>query len=342
MAQPFALENLASKVGLSQKRAQQDYFDARASEATALLEKQLDEMQKKAQKNTGFFGKAFGKHAGIAKTLATIALNAIPGVGQVAAAGLNAADLAKSQSDMKKNIKNVSKAGGVPSRFKGTFLENYLEGNIMGAKGQLKSGLKGAKQTQLLTGLASLIPGMISAGKALPQAGQQLSSLGSNIGKGLKSTFAGKTAYMDANPASNKLLNKLFANMERNINAPEIPSNMVGPNAISPLGGADGLTPNISSMQKLLAPKENKFLQSLADIATKGEGLATGVGEITVGDLLKPIADTGIENSNLKALAGSALTPANYAPLLQDLYQNYLTKPTEEPVMTRAQAPKFY
>lgn len=333
MAQPFALENLASKVGLSQKRAQQDYFDARASEATALLEKQLDEMQKKAQKNTGFFGKVFGKHAGIAKTLATIALNAIPGVGQVAAAGLNAADLAKSQSDMKKNIKNVSKAGGVPSRFKGTFLENYLEGNIMGARGQLKSGLKGAKQTQLLTGLASLIPGMISAGKALPQAGQQLSSLGSNIGKGLKSTFAGKTAYMDANPASNKLLNKLFANMERNINAP----------GFQPAGETiidQGGLSSIASQASTKAP--NKFLQSLANVATKGEGLATGVGKITVGDLLKPIADTGIENSVLKALAGSALTPANYAPLLQDLYQNYLTKPTEEPVMTRAQAPKFY
>lgn len=342
MAQPFALENLASKVNLSEKRARQDYVDKQAREATKLLEKQLDDMQKKAQKDTGFFGKAFGKNAGIAKTLATIALNAIPGVGQVASFALNAADLAKSQSDIKKNIKQVSQAKGVPARFAGTFLEDYLRSGFMGAQSQLKSGLQGAKQTQLLTGLASLVPGAISAGKALPQAGQQLSSLGSNVGKGLKSTFAGKTAYMDANPASNKVLNKLFSNIERNINAPEIPSNMVGPNAISPLGGADGLTPNISSMQKLLAPKENKFLQSLANIATKGEGLATGVGNITVGDLLNPVAETGIENPTLKALASSALTPANSAPLLQDLYMNYLTKPAGEPVMTRASAPKIY
>ena len=44
MAQPFALERLASKVGLAQKRAQQDYYDARAKEATDLLEKELLEL----------------------------------------------------------------------------------------------------------------------------------------------------------------------------------------------------------------------------------------------------------------------------------------------------------
>lgn len=333
MAQQFALENLASKVNLSEKRARQDYVDKQASEATKLLEKQLDDMQKKAQEDTGFFGKAFGKNAGIAKTLATIALNAIPGVGQVAAFALNAADLAKSQSDMKKNIKQVSQAKGVPARFAGTFLEDYLRSGFMGAQSQLKSGLQGAKQTQLLTGLVSLVPGAISAGKALPQAGQQLSSFGSNVGKGLKSTFAGKTAYMDANPASDKVLNKLFANIERNINAP----------GFQPAGETiidQGGLSSIASQAPTKVP--SKFLQSLADTAAKGEGLPTGVGNITVGDLLKPVADTGIKNPALKALASNALTPANYAPLLQDLYMNYLTKPAGEPVMTRASAPKVY
>ena len=325
MAQQFALENLASKINLSEKRARQDYVDKQASEATKLLEKQLDDMQKKAQEDTGFFGKTFGKNAGIAKTLATIALNAIPGVGQVAAFALNAADLAKSQSDMKKNIKQVSQAKGVPARFAGTFLEDYLRSGFMGAQSQLKSGLQGAKQTQLLTGLASLVPGAIGAGKALPQAGQQLSNFGSNIGKGLKSTFAGKT--------SDKVLNKLFANIERNINAP----------GFQPAGETiidQGGLSSIASQAPTKVP--SKFLQSLADTAAKGEGLPTGVGNITVGDLLKPVADTGIENPALKALSSSALTPANYAPLLQDLYMNYLTKPAGEPVMTRASAPKVY
>lgn len=326
MAQQFALENLASKINLSEKRARQDYVDKQASEATKLLEKQLDDMQKKAQEDTGFFGKTFGKNAGIAKTLATIALNAIPGVGQVAAFALNAADLAKSQSDMKKNIKQVSQAKGVPARFAGTFLEDYLRGGFMGAQSQLKSGLQGAKQTQLLTGLVSLVPGAISAGKALPQAGQQLSKFGSNLGK----AAAGKTSYMNADPASNKLLNKLFANIERNINAP----------GFQPAGETIIDQGGLSSIASQ-APT-SKFLQSLSDTAAKGEGLPTGVGNITVGDLLKPVADTGIENPALKALASSALTPANYAPLLQDFYMNYLTKPAGEPVMTRASAPKVY
>tara|TARA_A100001391_G_scaffold196576_1_gene175349 strand:- start:52 stop:1041 length:990 start_codon:yes stop_codon:yes gene_type:complete len=329
MAQQFALENLASKINLSEKRARQDYLNKQASEATKLLEKQLDDMQKKAQKDTGFFGKVFGKNAGIAKTLATIALNAIPGVGQVAAFALNAADLAKSQSDMKKNIKQVSQAKGVPARFAGTFLEDYLRGGLMGAQSQLKSGLQGAKQTQLLTGLASLVPGAIGAGKALPQAGQQLGKLSSNLGK----AAAGKTSYMNVDPASNKVLNKLFANIERNINAP----------GFQPAGETivdQGGLSSIASQAPTKAPSQ--FLQSLADTAAKGEGLPTGVGNITVGDLLKPVADTGIENPALKALASSALTPANYAPLLQDLYMNYLTKPAGEPVMTRASAPKVY
>ena len=68
MAQPFALERLASKVGLAQKRAQQDYYDARAKEATDLLEKELDAMQKKASKRTGFFDKTFGDFGGLVKT----------------------------------------------------------------------------------------------------------------------------------------------------------------------------------------------------------------------------------------------------------------------------------
>ena len=68
MALPFALENLASKVGLSQKRAQQGYFNTRAKEATDLLEKELDKMQKKASKRSGFFDKMFGDFGGAVKT----------------------------------------------------------------------------------------------------------------------------------------------------------------------------------------------------------------------------------------------------------------------------------
>tara|TARA_R100000781_G_scaffold14941_3_gene12314 strand:- start:1846 stop:2730 length:885 start_codon:yes stop_codon:yes gene_type:complete len=294
MAQPFALDRLASKVGLSQKRAQQDYFDARASEATELLEKQLDKMREKASEKGGIFGQ-FGKHAGLMKTLSTVALNAIPGFGQAAALALNAADLAKSQDDMSKNIKAIGKTGGVPSRFKGTFLENYLEGGRMGAASQLKTSLKGAKMTNLLTGLASLVP------SALGAAGQTGDLL--------------KLTSKSLDPAS------------------------VANNIMAGTGGKS----NILNIVNPTAP--SKFGNLLNKI---GQGVVPGtLGTTTLEDLINPLINTGIKDKTLggkiiKGVAESALTPMSYAPLLQDLYQSYLTKPTEEPVMTRAQAPKFY
>jgi len=298
MAQPFALERLASKVGLAQKRAQQDYFDARASEATALLEKQLDEMQKKASEKGGIFGQ-FGKNAGLFKTLSTIALNAIPGFGQAAALALNAADLAKSQDDMSKNIKAIGKTGGVPSRFKGTFLENYLEGGRMGAQSQLKTSLKGAKMTNLLTGLASLVP------SALGAAGQ--------TGDLLKLT----SKSLDPATVQQNLASNIMAGKSGTANI----LNVVKPTAAN-----------------LTAP--SKFGNLLNKI---GQGVVPGtLGTTTLEDLINPLINTGIKNKALKGAAESALTPMSYAPLLQDLYQSYLTKSTEEPVMTRAQAPKVY
>jgi len=298
MAQPFALERLASKVGLAQKRAQQDYFDARASEATALLEKQLDEMQKKASEKGGIFGQ-FGKNAGLFKTLSTIALNAIPGFGQAAALALNAADLAKSQDDMSKNIKAIGKTGGVPSRFKGTFLENYLEGGRMGAQSQLKTSLKGAKMTNLLTGLASLVPSTLGA------AGQ--------TGDFLKLT----SKSLDPATVQQNLASNIMAGKSGTANI----LNVVKPTAAN-----------------LTAP--SKFGNLLNKI---GQGVVPGtLGTTTLEDLINPLINTGIKNKALKGAAESALTPMSYAPLLQDLYQSYLTKSTEEPVMTRAQAPKVY
>ena len=289
MAQPFALDRLASKVGLSQKRAQQDYFDARASEATELLEKQLDKMREKASEKGGIFGQ-FGKHAGLMKTLSTVALNA--------------ADLAKSQDDMSKNIKAIGKTGGVPSRFKGTFLENYLEGGRMGAQSQLKTSLKGAKMTNLLTGLASLVP------SALGAAGQ--------TGDLLKLT----SKSLDPATVQQNLASNIMAGKSGTANI----LNVVKPTAAN-----------------LTAP--SKFGNLLNKI---GQGVVPGtLGTTTLEDLINPLINTGIKDKTLggkiiKGVAESALTPMSYAPLLQDLYQSYLTKSTEEPVMTRAQAPKFY
>jgi hypothetical protein len=294
MAQQFALENLASKINLSEKRARQDYVNKQARDATKLLEKQLDDMQKKASEKGGIFGQ-FGKNAGLFKTLSTIALNAIPGFGQAAAFALNAADLAKSQSDMKENIKKVSQAKGVPARFAGTFLEDYLRSGLMGAQSQLKSGLQGGMQTNLLTGLASLVP---SALGAAGQAGDLL-----NI--------------------TQKVVDP--ANVAKNI--------MAG------TGGKSNILNVVKSAGTKVTEPTN-FSNILNKL--KSSSVPGSMGAAAFKDLLKPLAETGIENPTLKALASSALTPANYAPLLQDLYMNYLTKPAGEPVMTRASAPKVY
>jgi len=328
MAQPFALENLASKVGLSQKRAQQDYFNTKADEATELLKKELEKMHKKSQEKTGFFGKAFGKHAGIAKTLASIGLNAIPGVGTALAFGLNAADLAKSQSDMRGNIKDIGRAGVIPARFKGTFLENYLKGGVMGGASQLQTNLKSQKDMQAMIGLVSLgLQGMGSFG------GDKIGKIVNPVGHGadvipeeelLKSaaTSTGITTYKDG---------------------------------VASLASGTGPTYNVPGFLKNLGSGAKQSM----DVAGRGGGkLSQGIkgiastareapvpfsaGLLKYSDLMDPLVEVGSDANFLQRLGSEATRGVNYAPLLEDLLQSYFTKPGGEPVMTEAQAPKFY
>ena len=158
MALPFALENLASKVGLSQKRAQQDYADAKAREGTNYLEGILDKMKAMASKKTGLFG---FKGGGLFKTGLGM-LN--PALGFL----LNAVDTISSQQELKKMIKKMGKHKNMPAKFRGTFLENYLTGGIMGGQSQMEEFLKGRKQADLTTGLMSTALSGLSAVKSLP------------------------------------------------------------------------------------------------------------------------------------------------------------------------------
>tara|TARA_R100001463_G_scaffold25272_2_gene59990 strand:+ start:2489 stop:3250 length:762 start_codon:yes stop_codon:yes gene_type:complete len=253
MAQPFALDRLASKVGLSQKRAQQDYFDARAREATNLLEKELQRIQKEASKETGLFG---FKGGGLVKT----ALGMVnPALGLIA----QGIDTATSQKDLKEMIKKAGMHKNIPAKFKGTFLDEYLTGGKMQGQTGLKKYLKGRKQADLMTGLASAALSGITAAKGTEWGKKIASSVGSTI----QGTLPGSVLGNVFDPKSTRVL---------------IPG---------------------QKLQKLLGP-----------------GLAS---------------KSALPLANLT-------TPALYAPMLEGLLQDYLLGEPEEPVMTRAQAPKFY
>ena len=61
----------------------------------------------------------------------------------------------------------MGKHKNIPAKFKGTFLENYLTGGIMGGQSQMEEFLKGRKQTDLTTRLMSTALSGLSAAKGL-------------------------------------------------------------------------------------------------------------------------------------------------------------------------------
>ena len=276
MAQPFALENLASKVGLAQKRAQQDYLDARAKEATDLLEKELERMQKEASKKTGLFG---GKLGGLVKT----GIGMINPVAGLIAQGL---DTVTSQKDLKKMIKDAGKDVNIPARFKGTFLEDYLTGGMMSGQAELKRNLQGRKQADLITNLVSMVPTAVSAAKTLP------------LTKTLDSP------EMTQSIASDIMQGAPRANADKNI-----------------LDIVKGSLPQSTRLGKAVSALESTVLPYTPGLDLK--------------NLTTPLVEGG-------KMATALSTPGMYAPILQNLLQDYLLGSTQEPVMTRAQAPKVY
>ena len=275
MAQPFALENLASKVGLAQKRAQQDYLDARAKEATDLLEKELERMQKEASKRTGFFDKTFGDFGGLVKT----GIGMINPVAGLIAGGL---DTATSQKDLKKMIKDAGKDVNIPARFKGTFLEDYLTGGMMQGQAELKRNLQGRKQADLITNLVSMVPTAVSAAKTLPLTKTTSKMVGAGAGE----------TIMDQGG-----LSSIEQQVMKNVTSP------------TKLGRA------VSAVESTAVPFTS--------------------GLLNIGNLTTPLVEGG-------KMATALSTPGMYAPILQNLLQDYLLGSPEEPVMTRAQAPKVY
>ena len=280
MAQPFALENLASKVGLAQRRAQQDYLDVRAKEATDLLEKESEKMQKEASKRTGFFDKTFGDFGGLVKT----GIGMINPIAGLIAGGI---DTATSQKDLKKMIKKAGKDVNIPARFKGTFLEDYLTGGMMQGQAGLKQNLQGRKQADLITNLISMVPTAVSAAKTLP------------LTKTLDSP------KMTQNIASDIMQGAPRANADK----------------------------NILDIVKGSLPQSTKLGRAVSAVESTAVPFTSGL--LNVGNLTTPLVEGG-------KMAAALSTPGMYAPILQNLLQDYLMGSPEEPVMTRAQAPKVY
>tara|TARA_R100001594_G_scaffold26641_2_gene51326 strand:- start:721 stop:1734 length:1014 start_codon:yes stop_codon:yes gene_type:complete len=337
MATPFSLEWLASKVNLAGKKARQTYFNKLADEATEHLSDLLDSMQKHAKKATGIFQGTSGK---LGKTALNILLGAIPGAGPALSLALNAADLAKSQKDYASRIKSMSGDFNIPSKYKGTFMEDYLIGGIEAGRSDLKSFLKGSKHTDLLTGLISLMPQALSVGKSL-----------------------GPLQKLDATKAKDITSDILSSGAETKA----MTSDILGAGTKTKAMTSDILTgvprvdagKTIEDVIKSAASDYSDY--DITDIVGKisdsdiTDIVGLGTSPTNLGKLLSAIGESGVPYTglNIKAFADplaqsggpllkSLTTPGTYTPVLQNLLMDYLKQQREEPIMTRLQAPKVY
>ncbi len=321
MATPFSLERqFRGARNIAQEQSRQDMFNKQAREATAELAKRLKEMQNEAKKESkGLFKSDF------VKGLVSAGLSFIPG-GQIINLALGAADLKKKQDFKKKQIEKAKKMStGAPVKYKGTFLEDYLRGGIMGGAAQLQQNLEAQKDIGLKMGLISLIPSALGAAKSLPQAEQALRQAGKKVGQKIgdvaqKSLEKQAMRYFPEGLDSDKALNRLFARIEKGITergAKTLPL---------PLGGGDvaGLAP--SSFVSPLMPKEPSLLTSkLADFATEA-------GEFSV-----PYTGGLLQIEDLQTPLGMFATP-----LLSNYALREFTKPAGAPIITEATAPRYY
>jgi len=304
MAQPFALENLASKVNLTQRRNRQDYMDAKAAEATKFLSEQADRIRKKIKKSSktaGIFGKLgqkLGIDKGLLQTILGIGSNILlPGVGgSLLSAILSGADLSSTQKDLQKQINKLNKNLIIPGKFKGTFMENYLAGNISGAQGQAAQMLQGLKDTNLLTGGASTLLSLLPVAKEV---------FSPKFGESLKGTFK-------------NILPKGPQDIAKNIMEHKIPLEEPG-NILDVVKSQQSVPAQLSRLSK-------SFAEDLSKLNIKG---------INLGRLNKPLLKG---NRAIEAFS----TPLSYTPMVESLVESLLAPADEEPIVTALEAPKFY
>jgi len=327
MAQPFALEELASKVNLTQRRNRQDYMDAKAGEATKFLSEQADKIRKsikKSSKSAGIFGKLskkLGVDKGLLQTILGLGSNMIlPGVGgSLLNAILSGADLSSTQKDLQGQINKLNKNLIIPGRFKGTFMENYLAGNISGAQGQAAQMIQGLKDTNLLTGGASTLLSLLPVAKEVfsPKFGESLKGVIKNIApKMVKDSPAElvenilSTNYdkLGINPAGEGLKS-----------IPQQKFIDSGTNVLDVVKSQQSVPAQLSRLSK-------NFGKNLDKLNIKG---------INIGKLNNPLLKG---NRAIEALS----TPLNYTPMVENLIESLLAPSDEEPIVTALEAPKFY
>jgi hypothetical protein len=333
---PFALEGLISKPVIAQQRARDRYFKARAKEATKYLEAEIDKMQKEAEKKSGgVLGGFFGNLPGWAQTLTRIGLGATGPLGMVANLGLSVGDYAKQQKDIKRKIKELDKVIKLPRRFKGTFMEDYVRGNLMGGASQLQSNLKSQQKVSQLLGLGGI------ALQALPTFGAiGKQGLGIKLPEGLgKVARKGITAYKDGVATQPTSIGPKFNN----------PFKWLFSKASS---GARKLLDNVDLAladpgQSVAAGPGRRLLSTIGKGAGELHSKAGGIGVpfipgLNLGTLMDPLVAVGPDASFLQSLGSEATRLMHYQPMLEGLLQDYLTAPAGEPVISELEAPRFY
>ena len=366
--QPFALDEYFEDMiqgGISQGKAREDWFQDRTDEASMDLADQAAALKKKMENAAGIFGKKgmFGKLGPYMKTIIPIIATAVggPAAGALVGTSMAARDSAKRQSQLKRRLEGVKGMQTQKGKYAGTFLEDYMEKGLLGLKDQTTEGLKGLKKADLISGLVdvglSAMPGFKGGGDAAKEIGKDVAtdvatdaatetagkSFNQSLKEGVKTVFGDKTAYMDANPQSDKFLNKLFAGIERGINKTpldlDFATNYAGESIVDQGLGSSieglatdagkeaartnmltGLTNKLGPLGKMI--KDSSYYK-MADFATNP---LLGAG-------------TSLDNPFGQRLLSAATTPSAYSGIAREQGMNYLNPNDEEPTVVRAQNP---
>jgi len=381
MRQPFSLDQALreqTSVGVAQKQARQRMFDKQAAEATMILNQKIKELQKKAQKGAGLF-KGLGKNAPWVKAALSTALGALGPYGKAADLAIKAADAAKTQKDLKKyekDIKTQGKLGG--AKYAGTFLEDYLSGGQAAAQEQLGDYVGQRKDTAKMMAAVSMVPTVLegmeglgataetaeAAGKTAEVAGDAgetiidqggLSSIASKTADELAAESAEVSAKAGAQAAEKTFMQKAKDKTMEYLARNKEDFSYYGPEGVPDQTGSDYfLNRQFANLEKGLVDYGQKAMDAAGNLVETGADAAEKLveGAPTAFDKFRNKLSTFATGQLDKGVPGTfgllnvrdLTSPLGMGgqSLASDLYQNYLNKPTGEPTMTRARAPRYY
>ena len=334
------------------------------------------DMQKKAKKGAGLF-KGLGKSAPWVKAALSAGLKAA-GLSHVDLA-IKAADAAKTQKDLKKyekDIKTQGKLGG--AKYAGTFLEDYLSGGQAAAQEQLGDYVGQRKDTAKMMAAVSMVPTVLEgieglgataetatkAGEAAEVAGDAgetiidqggLSSIASKTADELAAESAEVSAKAGAQAAEKTFMQKAKDKAMEYLARNKEDFSYYGPEGVPDQTGSDYfLNRQFANLEKGLVDYGQKAMDAAGNLVETGADAAEKLveGAPTAFDKFKNKLSTFATGQLDKGVPGTfgllnvrdLTSPLGMGgqSLASDLYQNYLNKPTGEPTMTRARAPRYY